>query len=183
MTTAGPNSPDTGATSGGAGQPWTNPTRVIASDNSRATCALGTGEDSEYLIVTDFDFAIPATDIIDGIMFEIEASESGGDIRFTAIFATKDGSVLVGSDQEGSTRSITTTDTYYTYGDASSLWGTTWTAAEINATTFGVMIRFSAVGGSSAGTAQVDHVRCTVAHHAAGSIATIVHQYRLRRAT
>lgn len=182
MTTTGPNSAGTGASSGGAGNPWSNPTRVVASDNSRAACVLGITDVSEYLIVTDFGFAITGSDVIAGILFEIEASESLGGIAITEVFATKNGSATVGDDQEGSTQSLTTTDTYYSYGGASSLWGTTWTAAEINATTFGVMIQCSPDGGSGSRSAQVDHVRCTITHHAAGGNATKMHQYRLRRA-
>lgn len=50
------------------------------------------------------------------------------------------------------------TDTYLTYGSASDLWGTTWTATEINSSTFGMEFQADALNS----IASIDHVRMTV---------------------
>src|SRR3990167_10146506 len=48
---------------------WTNPDRVVANDDSSAVASLtgSVGEDSHYINITDFDFAIPAGATINGI--------------------------------------------------------------------------------------------------------------------
>lgn len=51
-----------------------------------------------------------------------------------------------------------TVDTYTSYGSASNLWGTTWTVADVNQTTFGAAFSASVANG----TARVDHMRITI---------------------
>jgi hypothetical protein len=69
----------------------------------------------------------------------------------------KSGTIL-GSDLAYTTSPWNTVDTYTSYGSSSTLWGTTWTVSDINATTFGAVISASVNNG----TAQVDHMRITV---------------------
>ena len=56
-----------------------------------------------------------------------------------------------------------TTDATIAYGTSADLWGTTWTAAEVNASNFGV--RFSARNvGSASTTASLDSITVTVSY-------------------
>ena len=54
------------------------------------------------------------------------------------------------------------TDAATTYGGASDLWGTTWTAAQVNGSDFGVRIIADEISGTDSVTARVDHVTVTI---------------------
>ena len=56
-----------------------------------------------------------------------------------------------------------TTPTTVTYGNATDLWGTTWTAADVNNATFGVRFAAKNVGAGSA-TASIDSITITVTY-------------------
>lgn len=56
-------------------------------------------------------------------------------IRFTSVKAVKGGTIS-GTDQQDNA-GITATDTFYTYGGSSNLWGLSWTDTDINASNFG----------------------------------------------
>ncbi len=164
MVTVGPSSPGSAASvNTGAGAAWSNPTNCLSSNNSRTTVALTGTQRSDSLAATNFGFSLPSTASIDGIKVEVEANRPAGNSCKSIAVLTKDGANAVGT--EASPHTLTTTDTYYTDGSASDLWGTTWTYSEINASTFGVFIVgqgfFGDVGGS---TAQVDHVRITITY-------------------
>lgn len=186
MTTTGPNSAGAGASIAGALQNWTNPGNITSSNDSDARVAnVTTGADTDLLAATQLGFSIAADQSILGITVEIEAADLGtlADTALSIVQLTKDGSTGVGSDLESGTQQLTLTDTYYTYGGAANLWGTTWTYAEVNASTFGVLIAARGIESGNAGFVDIDHVRITITHETAASgIATKMFQYRLRRA-
>lgn len=158
MPTYGPNSPASGANIAGANTDWSNPGNVVSSNNTRATAALSNGSHSDYLAATNYSFSIPGSDTIVGIEVSIEANRTG-DVNISGVAVTKDGSSLIGSTNPN--QALSGTDTAYTYGGASDLWGDTWTPAEINASTFGALVR--CLGRPFAGgTAQIDHITITV---------------------
>jgi Tfp pilus assembly protein PilX len=57
-----------------------------------------------------------------------------------------------------------TTDSTVTYGTSSDLWGTTWTAADVNAANFGLRFIAKNVAVSYADTASLDNVSITVTY-------------------
>ena len=67
------------------------------------------------------------------------------------------GGTIGGSDLANST-AWPTTDAYASYGGSSSLWGRTWTEADINSSSFGAAIATRVQNG----IARVDHMRITV---------------------
>ena len=84
----------------------------------------------------------------------------------------------VGSNKASGSTWSTTTSTTVTYGSSSDLWGTTWTAADLNATNFG--LRFAAKNtGAGTATASLDYVYVTVTYNddttGIGSAATPIH--------
>jgi len=132
--TAGPNA------AGTASDPstnWTTPGNTTVSDDAYAIYDDNTQDD---LQLTNFGFSIPAGSVIDGIVITREGHGTGStDVkRWFRIGLTKDGSTLVGTRKIG--QQLPTTDDTVEIGNATDLWGTTWTVAEINATTFGVLI-------------------------------------------
>lgn len=167
MATAGPNSAGAGATLGGAGNAWSNPGNIVSSNNLDAFVSnMVITETSEILAATIFSFAIPDGSTIDGITVEVEAADTGtsSDAGITLVRLTKNGTSGVGSDLESGTQGLTNTDTYYTWGGVSELWGTTWTVAEVNASTFGVLIQAVGLELDDSGDAFIDHVRITITY-------------------
>lgn len=152
----------------GSSYNWNNPGNMAASDNSRATATAiisvlsGT---TNYLKATGFGFAIPSGSGICGIKAEIEKSGSNlGLLSFIQdyeIRLIKNGNIV--GENKATNTNWTSAESYYTYGDISDTWGTTWTPADINAENFGIAIA-ARLGGivTLLPTARIDHIRLTV---------------------
>ncbi|MCE9565864.1 MAG: hypothetical protein K8U57_27885, partial [Planctomycetes bacterium] len=133
MTTAGPNLPGTAGTlsAGGASLNWTNPNNIKTADTVYATCAPDAASTIyTYLLqATNFGFAIPAGATITGVTVTYRGKVSNdavtGNLRLRDIYLLKAGT-QAGTNQTNSAN-LTTTDTTYTRGGSSSLWGTTLT--------------------------------------------------------
>lgn len=164
--TAGPNNPGTLANSPVlGGDDWINPTNAASSNNSYATTTLNGGS-TDHLRATNFGFSIPSGSTINGITVEVELySDSGGYTAFsggTAYLRKTSGQV---GGLTGASQTVPKTEQYLTWGSSSSLWGTTWTAEEINSSDFG----FDFDAGASADSGMgVDHIRITI-DYTAGS--------------
>jgi len=169
--TAGPSFPTSGVNDTSIGvTAWTAPGNVTASDNTSATVALAknTGV-SQAIKATGFGFSIPADAWIDGITVEWEKSDDldggAGETRDNAVRIVKNGTI--GATDNSNVSNWTITDTFVSYGGVSNLWGETWTATDINSSTFGAAISGKNVkisGGGAATTGSVDSVRITVTY-------------------
>ncbi|MBL4657447.1 MAG: hypothetical protein JKX73_05560, partial [Flavobacteriales bacterium] len=119
---------------------------VTTSDNiydSIVVNNMSNGQTSCYLEATDYGFNIPASAIITGIEVEIEKRTNAviGSIQDSSVRIILGGTVQgVGSDHSN-TANWPITDSIFTYGGPGDLWGTAWTAADINANNFGVAIQ------------------------------------------
>ena len=130
--------------------------------------SLSPADETNYLVCKNLDSNIPNDATIEGIRIYIDRYNSfTGDgtvtIKDDAIYLTKNGTDTVGSNKStGATWSLTDTDTYISFGGVSDLWGTSWTASEINNDNFGVMIgptiEFYGLTGENGGSAKIDHV-------------------------
>lgn len=149
---------------------FSNANAVKAHDNNMAsataTLTLLSGH-TDYLKTSGYNINVPAGMVIKGIQVDIEKSAYGVTIlawiNDYRVRLMKNG-VFVGSNYAKG-GSWPTNDQYYTYGGASDLWGTTWTAAEVNNANFGVA--FSAEISGLLGvlpTANLDHMRITVTY-------------------
>lgn len=149
---------------------WTNPSNAGASDNAYATCALGALQYSHSLVGTNPGFSIPSDATIDGISVTVEGKTSsafalvisnallqlsggdrGNDLEPASILPSSEGNVVIGG--------------------ATEMWGTTWTPAQVNDSTFGVLL---IVHNESLGaaTASLDDIIITVYYTAAAPPAT-----------
>ena len=147
-------------------------TSLLFTDVSNVLAAVPTSispaDETNYLVCKNLDSNIPNDATIEGIKIYIDRYNSfTGDgtviITDNAIYLTKNGTDTVGNNKSvGTVWPSTDTDTYATYGGVSDLWGTTWTASEINNDNFGVMIgptiEFDGLTGENGGSAKVDHV-------------------------
>jgi hypothetical protein len=160
-----PTSPGTGGNDATVGtQEWVSTSNITTSNNSYASVSLAKEAISNYLTATDFGFSIPTTATIDGIVVEVERYATNSVVNDSSIKIIKGGSVVGNEKSTGASWQTSDNDTYVSFGGSADLWGTTWTAADINASNFGVAI--SAVNNKSGPpetySAYVDHVRITV---------------------
>lgn len=178
--TQGPLSPGTVADDASVGSmAWINPSNVVASDSVYATTAIGAavGQESHYLKATNFGFSVPADSTIDGILVEVErswvnGSMSYGNINDTVTSGMPDGTggsrIIKGGLTSSTDVSLgsewTNPKSRVLFGSAVSLWGETWTPADINSSNFGFAMSAVGYNGPSGTdpTAQVDHIRITV---------------------
>lgn len=164
MASQGPNSVSVAVsldTSAGA-VAWGTPGAIFTSNDAYASLANqgSASSPSDTLMGTKPGFTVPDGSTINGIVVEIEAaSQTAPGTTFTTVSLSKDGATLVGNNNAASA-AMTATDAYYTFGSPTDLWGTTWTPAEVTATTFGCGMTCSRSGTTA--NARVDHMRLTV---------------------
>jgi hypothetical protein len=161
--TAGPNNAGAGSNLATTGTiNWVNPGNILADDVSYATVSLSGGQVTRYLYGSSYGFSIPAGSVINGISVAIRrqiASSAGARrVRDASVRLVKAGAV-VGNNYAYTTTDWPTSMTQITYGGATDLWGTTWTSADINATTFGVALSGVANAGPNA---SIDDMQITV---------------------
>lgn len=163
---------DREVSAGGSDNNWTPLTNQAgASDNSYESVTMASGEESQYLIVDNFGFSIPAANTILGIQVSIERSSSSDRTSdFKIQLVDEAGTVLTGGDDKAdSGTDWPTTDGTANYGGAADLWGQIagfWTPTKINDPDFGLAIAVLREGTGPPGnrTARVDHVTITITH-------------------
>jgi Tfp pilus assembly protein PilX len=162
VTITGPNASLARDPSVGSG--WTNSGNAFTNNSVYATSILNSGVTSAPLLMTGFGFtAIPASAIIRGISVTVDRKASTTSAIQDLDVNLMKASVAVGSDKAVTGSYWLDTDGSRTYGSASDLWGTTWTAADINNAGFG--LRFVAKNfNASQRTAYVDDVNVTVTY-------------------
>lgn len=161
MATRGPNFPNTAANDTTVGTVvWVNATNVTTDDGSNATCT-GTADTTKvgnYVKATGFGFSIPEGSKILGILVEWKVSNSIGTCTDSSAKLVKGNTIL------GNENKIVTAwgaSAYLSHGSASDLWGLTWVASDINASTFGAVLAPNMVGACNA---ACDAVRITVTY-------------------
>lgn len=137
---------------------WSNPTNAGASDNSYARAVIGVAvTPSEYLLCTNFGFAIPSGATIDGITVTVEHSSSQANrVNDSAVRIVKGGTI--GSTDKGSATNWPTSDASVNYGERLA-----WAYSDINASNFGMAISAASIG-SGTRTARIDLVTITVTY-------------------
>ncbi len=167
-TVQGPSFPGTVvSTAGPFVKPWTSPGNASSSDDVDATATVTAPlQQTDFLDATNFGFSIGGDRVIRRITVEVQG-------RANATISTVRARLLKGGVPVGSTMSTfypnTATDGFVVFNDQDevpfsiplTLWGTSWTPAQINAANFGVRLDFQSISGSPA-TFEVDSVRVTV---------------------
>lgn len=160
MKTSGPNNPGTLANDASFGTTaWSNPSNAASSNNADASAAPSTGT-TQYLKATNFGFNLPKNAKVLGITVGVERSDPSSLSEDERVRLVKGGSVQ--TTDKASAAAWPTSDAYATYGSNSDLWGSTWTAKDINDSTFGMVI--SAQGLHPLSDPNIDHIRITVAY-------------------
>ncbi len=158
---ASPQAFGTNTSSGVVG--WSNLSGTDVSDNSYAqVSALILGNDSYWLLATDFNFGLPATTVICGVEVAMEKRASGlfQNVQDVGV------QLVVNGNLTGENKAIAgtwpTTDTYFTHGGAADLWGEALTVADVNAANFGVGIQVDLSGFTVLPSAFIDHIQITI---------------------
>lgn len=144
---------------------WGDPTLISAAEASAAHCLLPSlGGMSSRLISNTHGFDIPDAAVIGGIYVRIWRSRDvHAPVMDESVWLTKDGVTGVGAPR-WSDEIWPVTEAFAVYGDAGDLWEASWTADEINAPTFGAMVRVQSPSGSAFVTAYVDMIEISVCY-------------------
>ncbi|MFC6877766.1 beta strand repeat-containing protein, partial [Flavobacterium myungsuense] len=123
---------------------WSNPSNAMTNNGAYASVTLSNSSQvSNYLMSANHSFAIPTNAIIQGITVVIQkyATNFIGFTRFrdNEVRLVKAGTV-VGDNNANAGQDWPQTAQDFTYGSVNDLWGTTWTAADINNANFGVAL-------------------------------------------
>jgi hypothetical protein len=147
----------------GSSNNWVNPGNVAASDGLYATFGnlpIAVGSHTNYLIISNFGFSVPAGAIINGISVDVQRSDPNRQTGDYSIKILQGGSV--GGTEHSSGTIWPATDQYQTYGAPSDLWGLSWTPAQINDPGFGVAIAAQRLLNSTSTGGQINYVQVTV---------------------
>ncbi len=164
----GPNSPAYAVNDASYGTlSWLNVNNAFSSNDIRATgsSTLSNPQSTNYLLLSNFGFAVNPCDNITGIELRIEWSKTGsGTITDDAIKLVLDGVIQSGINKANGT-TLTTSDVINLYGSSSDNWGFSLTGSDVNNINFGVAIAVKRnSGGGSAPTPQIDHVTLKLFH-------------------
>jgi hypothetical protein len=132
---------------------WTNPNNVTATDT--VNFAVGTAN-TNYLFASNFGFSIPFTSVINGIQVSFSGFRGSTNAGLPIdVQLVKNGSP-VGTIKN--TR-LNPTQSTYTLGGTSDLWGTTWSPNDISQSTWGV---YFFIPGSALLSANINNVQVTI---------------------
>ena len=147
---------------------FNTPSNAAVSDNNRTVAASLIGllsGTTHYLKATSFGFTIPAAANICGIEVQVEKSASNISLLATVtdnVVRLMKAGTIVGNDYSTSSN-WSTTESYFTYGGPSDLWGTTWSPSDINAAGFGLAFSAQLHGLISLlPIARIDHIQIIV---------------------
>lgn len=166
---SGPNAPSAAANVNSTGIPWQNINNIFLPDGIAATVALTLANPaSDYLRATGYGFALPSNATITGILVKALVKGSNAiDVSDFSVFIVKN-NIMLGVDH-GNGNTWTAAFAYQNYGGSADLWGTTWTAADINNANFGVALAAGNNGFSGTRTASVDYISITVYYTTPGA--------------
>ncbi|MEO8133624.1 MAG: DUF6701 domain-containing protein [Betaproteobacteria bacterium] len=147
---------------GGPNQNWSNTNRAQAQDNSYATASVNDGQITDPLQCTDYGFAIPAAAVINGITVTVWRLASNNscctDVQMQLVKAG-----TIQATDNSTTTFYPTSNTSEAHGNATDLWGTTWTPADINNVNFGAVFATQKTVTAGGGrTISVDYIQITI---------------------
>jgi hypothetical protein len=169
--------PDTGFVLAGTGASeaytgsdvaWSNPTRVTASDDSRATASLtSAGLESEYLKASGFDLSsVPGGATIDGVEVRVERSvgSGSGTVQDQHVHIRKGDGGALSNDKKQTGVNWSGTDEQVVYGGASDLWGLSIAQSDLA----GLQVLVSGISVSAGKLARLDAIEIRIYYTATG---------------
>lgn len=157
--------------SAAAGTNWTNPTNVFFEDGNYAEYTAAT---KDFLKTTEYGFGTLVAPTGIRVVVKGHATDASDVNREISIALTKDGSAVAGAAKLTNLLPQDVDGTIDVGGEA-DLWGTTWTIAEINASTFGVIVTDDDF--VSGGTIRIDSVEVQLLFNNTGRLTIITNRY------
>lgn len=139
------------------GEPWRYP-EAVTTANWGSYSDISLLEASDYLVASDFQFVLPVGAIITGIRFDV-AKDAWAPLVDSAVRVVK---TTIGQTDRASATPWTIGRSVETYGGTTDLWGETWSAADIESSTFGVALAVKAPTPGSEWYVRVGNIRATV---------------------
>jgi hypothetical protein len=147
---------------------WTNPSNVLTDNGSNATCALASGETSQYLVCKIPVNSIPQDDVkIIGVTVTIQGLYTGAnalidkDIR---IVNTATGAETYLSTNRARREALTGSATNAVYGSSTDTWGIENISAEdLNDGNMYIWIQYTNTSAGS-GQAEIDYVSVSISY-------------------
>lgn len=145
--------------------PWTNPSNAYSANDSFATAAQG---DQKFQSYYTFNQAVPVGATVLGIQVRVKGkntSNPGGGSPKIGVGMTKAAASptdLVNQTGSAQTATLSTSNEYYLLGGPSSLWGSTWTPAELNAAAFGLLVSGNTSSSPATTDYAIDHIEVRV---------------------
>lgn len=136
---------------------WSDTGNALVDDGASATVFVDypTHTLSNYLKVTDRIQKIPSSATVNGIIVEIQISQE------TGLLVTRDFTVYVLKGATLSTPVVEISSVgIVSFGNSTDLWGLSWTAADINASDFGVKVLID--NGGNDVTWGIDYIDTTI---------------------
>lgn len=150
---------------------WLFPDNAKVSDDAYARLSAALDSVSHYLKATNFGFTIPAGSTINGIIVDVEkkTGAASGAVD-NSVKIVKGG--LISGDEKADLTAWNRSDTYFSYGSASDLWGLSWTADDINASNFGFVLSGKVTLAGTGNEMSIDHIRITIYYTEAVPVVT-----------
>jgi len=140
------------APSSASGTGWTNSANILTSNNLYTTATRS----SKKLTASGFNISsIPGNATIDGIEVTVEGYHSAGSARNVMVALWN---ATSGAWSSSKTTSLTTTDTTFTFGNTTDLWGKAWSANDFANANFKIQLTSTGFGG----TIYIDQVQVKV---------------------
>ncbi len=146
---------------------WTDTDLIYSSDNHDAKLhSFKHGETSNYLKASGFGFVIPSNATIKGITATIERQSSGSNIydNEVRLVTSASGAVATSSDKAKTSSWPTGSDSSMSYGASTDTWSTSWTPAQINDASFGLILSVRNDDGSHNRDLYVDTITLAVTY-------------------
>ncbi len=155
-----------------ADSPWEHPEGMYSDTTNTASCSLEPGQNSDNIILSNFNFSIPEGATIKGLKITLE--KQGGTMGFT----DKTVKLVVNGQPVGNNFAYNdywrTETSRAIYGSETNLWGLKLSASDVNSPAFGIMLQVANSDMGSTSAAQVGFVRVTVIYSTSNNEAITV---------
>ncbi len=139
---------------------WAGLANAMANDGVYSTATVARNVTTNYLQCTGYGFALPAGATVLGVVVNVKRHTSRSTVRDAAMRMIKGG--VIGATDRSTATNYNTTDVTEAHGTSSDLWGSTWTAADINATNFGAAFAAMNINTNRNIGVSVDHMPISV---------------------
>ena len=147
-----------------------NLSNITASDDADATITWQTGagadDENAQIWTYGYGFALPSNAIISGIVATIERAESNAAANADDTTVQLMQAFTAVGDNNSLTTEYGTSDAVVSYGSVTNVWGTTWTAAQVNNPGFGLIFR----SNLDSNAITIDHIAITIYWYMPSSI-------------